>query len=269
MPKKDRLVIGVTEPSHFTRDCIYTIENFFGANPLKLCQNEEEDLHYWLKRCDAVILAGGVDIHPRTYAHSVMNDYGFGRFDIFRDRREIRIIEWCLKHDLPLFGICRGHQMIGVYHGLGFIPDLSESNTCHQPSVQKISHEKDEPIHWVRLTPKGYPSFKARLKKEEIFCSRQAEDPHYLWVNSFHHQGLLAEQTETRVKILGQAGGIGNERIVELMSSSDRSRWLSCQWHPEYDWEKNAASRMVLSKFRRMITSKPRKRRKASVRRTR
>ncbi len=267
MQKKDRLIIGVTEPSHFTKDCIYTIEQFFDANPVKLCQNEPEDLSHWLGQCDAVILAGGVDIHPRTYAHSVMNDYNFSRFDISRDRREIRIIDWCIKNDLPILGICRGHQMLGVYHGLTFVPDLSESHTCHQPSAQKVSHEKDEPMHWVRLTTKGYPSFKALPSKEEVFCSKQARDPHYLWVNSFHHQALLAEQAEKRVKILGVAIGHGGEqKIVELMSSSDKSRWLSCQWHPEYDWDNNVASQMILSTFLRMVKSEPRKRHKVSVR---
>ncbi len=258
--QKKGLVIGVTEPSLFTKDCIYTIEKFFGANPIKLCQNNPEDLSHWLGQCNGVILAGGVDLHPRTYAHSVMNDYGFGKFDVSRDRREIRIIQWCIANDVPMLGICRGHQMIGVCHGLTFIPDLSTCNTCHQPSAQKVSHGKDEPMHWVRLTGKGYPTFKAAPSAEDVFCNKQSADSHYLWVNSFHHQALLAERSEKRVKILGVAVGHGkDQKIIELMTGVGKERWLSCQWHPEYDWESSVASKMILSKFHRMIKSSSRK----------
>ncbi len=41
-----RLTIGVTEPSQFTNECIFTIEEFFDANPIKICQNKIENLHY-------------------------------------------------------------------------------------------------------------------------------------------------------------------------------------------------------------------------------
>ena len=262
MSSRSRMVIGVTEPSLFTKHCIYTIENFFGANPIKLCQNKPEDLKQWLDLCDAVILAGGTDIHPRTYAHSVMNDHCFAKFDVRRDRREIRIIDYCIEKDIPLFGICRGHQMLGIYHGLPFIPDLTGSTICHQPTAQKISHEQEEPMHWVRLLRQAVPDFSCNPDPEEIFAHPQASDEHHLWVNSFHHQGLMWVEDERRVDVLGYCLAHGKEqKNIELMRSSDEARWLSCQWHPEYDWEQNPASRMVLSQFKKLITSRSKKKR--------
>ena len=94
MTEKNRLIIGCTEPSAFQQNILETIEKFFGANPVKLCQNRPDDLEYWLSHCDAVILAGGADIHPRTYGSAVFNELNFSKFDVPRDIREIRIIQY-------------------------------------------------------------------------------------------------------------------------------------------------------------------------------
>jgi len=260
------MVIGVTEPSQFTKHCISTIEKFFDANPIKLCQNRPDDIKNWLDLCDAVILAGGTDIHPRTYATSVMNDHGFKQFDVMRDRREICIIEYCIDRDIPLFGICRGHQMIGIYHGIPFIPDLTGSTICHQPAAQKISHEQEEPMHWVRLMEHAIPEFSSEDDPDERFIHPQANDSRHLWVNSFHHQALLFMEDEKRVDVLGWCLAHGKEqRNIELMRSIDDGRWLSAQWHPEYDWEQNTASRMILRQFQKMIEGQPKKKRRNPI----
>jgi putative glutamine amidotransferase len=256
MPRRSKLIIGCTEPSLFTKNVIHTIENFFEANPIKLMQNNKDDLYHWVDQCDGVIISGGCDIHPRTYGFSVMNDMGFNKFDVHRDIREMRIIQRCLERDIPMFGICRGHQMIGVYHKIKFLPDLSESLVCHQPNSQKISHAKEEPMHWVKLTPAAKKDYAAQ-DSHAAECFNQPKDKQYLWVNSFHHQALVYGKTDARkVKVLGLAPGVTErQQIIEMMTSTRQSqRWLSVQWHPEYDWECNAASKMVLSKFRDMLT---------------
>ena len=50
---------------------------------------------------DGVILSGGNDI---------------GEFD-FRDKYETKLIEYCLQNSLPIFGVCRGMQLINSYFG--------------------------------------------------------------------------------------------------------------------------------------------------------
>ena len=250
-----RPVVGCTEPSAFQPQIILTIEQFFNGNPIKLCQTKKEDLHFWLAQCDAVILAGGADIHPRTYGEPVLNEFNFSKFDVPRDIREIRIIQFCLEHDIPMLGICRGHQMLGVFNGLKFLPDLSNGPICHQPKAQNISAGKDEPMHWIWLTNEAGKEYEVPDETSDLFFAN-GRDSRYIWVNSFHHQALLYERKPQHIRILGTAPGVEKgQKIVELMSGVEY-RWLSCQWHPEYDWDTNPASKMILDRFKDMMEKK-------------
>jgi len=252
MPDSPTRIIGCTEPSAFTTDVLTAIESFFNANPVKLSQNEEGHLFYWLDQCDAVILAGGTDIHPRSYGYAVLNDYNFSRFDVLRDIREIRIIKRCFERDIPIFGICRGHQMLGIFHGIKFVPDLSHSVVCHQPNFQKISHGKNEPMHWVQLTPDSGKDFEVRDEVAASLFNGCSKDARYLWVNSFHHQALNYEPSIQHATVLGIAPGPNKGNIIEMMMGVN-NRWMSVQWHPEYDWDQNAASQMILTRFQEML----------------
>lgn len=256
MPEARKKIIGCTEPSFFTADVLRTIEKFFGANPFKLSQDNEEDLHYWLNQCDGVIISGGVDLHPRTYGCPILNDYNFSKFDVARDIREERIIRYCFSKDIPILGICRGHQMLGAHHGAKFIPDLSDSLICHQPNSQKISHAREEPMHWVKLIGSAQKEYCASDDLHSELFGGKNKDKCYLFVNSFHHQGLLYDEKHPiqDVKVLGVSHGVEKEQIVELMTGT-KNRFISAQWHPEYDWESQASSKMVLSKFQEMIES--------------
>ena len=109
-----RKLIGLTGPSSFSQECKDMIEKFFKANYVSLDHHDRENLDEWLPLCDAVILAGGVDIHPSVYKDSVWNNVGFTKFDIKRDERELVIADFCVKNQKPILGICRGHQLLGV-----------------------------------------------------------------------------------------------------------------------------------------------------------
>jgi len=252
-------IIGVTGPSLFQPFCVKAIEDHLGANPCVLYQNRKEDVLYWLNQCDGVMLAGGVDLHPRLYGQSVLNEHNFGKFDVRRDLRELQIIDHCRKNNKPMMGICRGHQMIGVSLGMTFVPDLSESILCHQPSAQKVSHEPEEPMHLVSLLDRGQKLFEEKanssMKEWEIIERIRGEKfTKHMWVNSFHHQGLLFDgKIPEGVQVLATARGVGKSKIVEMMRGNN---WISCQWHPEYDYDNNTASRIILDEFKALIEAR-------------
>jgi putative glutamine amidotransferase len=261
MPSQPRKLIGLTGISSFSQECMDAIEEFFDANFVLLYHGADENLNYWLEKVDAVILAGGVDIHPSVYGESDWNNHNLSKFDIKRDNRELQVVEYCLKHKKPMLGICRGHQLLGLRHGFPFMMDLSEATVCHQPQRQNIQANPKEPVHSVKIInpeifygvyqmPRDVPE---RKTIRETLGEKGKER---IWVNSFHHQGLIYMPKRDYIKdgidIIGTAFvDLENcKYIVELMQGD---RWISCQWHPEFDWKENTASRIVFARFKAMV----------------
>lgn len=255
-------LIGLSGPSSFTDHCIGMIEEFYNADLVLLYHNNQENLKRWVDRCDGIILAGGVDIHPSVYDHSIWNGQGFSKFDLKRDERELQILEWCNESKKPYFGICRGHQLIGISLGFFLLPDLSHSSVAHQASKQGISLEDTEPLHSIKISqPEKFKAeFNWQEPEERKLINRimRHDYTESLFVNSFHHQGLAylgARKVPEGVKVHGTARVDLHsvKEIVELMSGE---HWVACQFHPEYDWRVNSASRCVLKYFDKLMTKK-------------
>jgi putative glutamine amidotransferase len=238
-------LIGITGPSTFTGDVINMIEKFMGANPVLLYMDDDANLDYWVSKVSAVFLCGGVDLHPMTYNRSFPSRKNMKLFDLRRDRREIKVIDRCLASRVPMFGICRGHQLLGVCRkDMTLITDLcDDSSIIHCPSVQepKFSPDPNSPIHKVEILT-DRTLFNRPVTKEAPVRP--------LWVNSFHHQGLLYEVAhEKDPHVLGVSYVNKDKNIVELMECPEE-RWMSCQWHPEYDYKEQSSSRKLLQYFK-------------------
>ena len=254
-------IIGLTGPSQFTPDCVDMVEQMFGGEPLMLYMNDPDTIKKWVKKCNGIVLAGGVDLHPSVYDESVTNGTNFSRFDLKRDLRELQIIETATEFKKPLFGICRGHQMMGVNKGLKLCTDLSHGAVCHQPGNQ-IDLKDWEPTHSIDLVnPEEFAAFfnyKGTPERKLINSRMSYNAMNNLWVNSFHHQGLHYTGSkknpdpiaDVKVHGISYVGLQECKYIIELMSGDG---WLSCQWHPEHDWKVNTASQTVLAKFKSML----------------
>lgn len=263
----NRKLIGLTGPSAFTQECVDMVEEFYHADFVMLYHNNSENLAAWTEKCDGVILAGGVDIHPSVYNNSVWSNCNFSKFDLKRDIRELQVVDICRRLKKPLFGICRGHQLIGVSYGFILLPDLSSSMVCHQPQRQNISLEKHEPMHSVQLL---------RDTKDDYFNKfiggKDPEERKWLgrimghnqnirlWVNSFHHQGLAHKKVipsgAEDIVIYGTARVDLNKDDKEIIELFGNDHMVSCQWHPEFDWKVNSHSRATLSRFKTLLNEK-------------
>ena len=59
---------------------------------------------------------GGSDVHPSTYGHKNSRSY-CSEYQIQRDKEELAMMEYCVKHGIPQFSNCRSFQLLNVLNG--------------------------------------------------------------------------------------------------------------------------------------------------------
>jgi putative glutamine amidotransferase len=157
---------------------------------------------------DGILFTGGEDVDPGLYDEPIK--YENVHADSSRDKFEFELLENGLKRDLPIFGICRGIQMINVKFGGTLYQDLkSERELDHkQPGNRSAtSHsvtvtEPDSLLH--RLIPAS--------------CK----------VNSLHHQAI--KRLGRGLKVTAHS----EDELYEAVElAEDYPFFLAVQWHPE------------------------------------
>ena len=157
----------------------------------------DEDIDY-----DGMIFCGGSDVHPKYYGQAVN---GSVEMDEERDRTEIALMKKFLQTGKPIFGICRGMQLLNVVLGGTLIQHLSNVD-------EHRAEKEDDIIHEVVATEN---SLFAQLYGERFY------------VNSFHHQAL-GKIADGLVVTLRSADG----KIVEGCEHAQKP-YFGVQWHPE------------------------------------
>ncbi|HWF45678.1 MAG TPA: gamma-glutamyl-gamma-aminobutyrate hydrolase family protein, partial [Bryobacteraceae bacterium] len=69
-----------------------------------------------------LLLMGGVDVNPALYGEGAAPETE--KPDDDRDRVEMDLIHQAIDRDLPVLAICRGQQILNVYHGGTLIQHL-------------------------------------------------------------------------------------------------------------------------------------------------
>lgn len=152
---------------------------------------------------DGLILCGGVDVDPVRYGQE---KNGTGTIDAARDAAEFQLIEAFLQAGKPIFGICRGCQILNIYFG----------GTLHQDIPTKASHRllgaEVIPVHPV-------------VTDDPLLTKLYGSEP--FSVNSSHHQAVDQPGEGFRITAYcpedGVAEGIVHERLPVF----------GVQWHPE------------------------------------
>ncbi len=187
------------------------VERAGGAPILIPLHLSEETLKAIYSRIDALLLAGGVDVHPKEFGEEVQDFCG--EIDTARDETELRVTRWALADGHPIFGICRGIQMLNVAAGGSLYQDIP----AQLQTEQNHSYRKGDPYnlraHPVEIDPKS------RLAN---WLGTPAIE-----VNSLHHQSLKDVAPGLRVIARSPDG------IVEAVESEDDRFLIGVQWHPE------------------------------------
>lgn len=175
-----------------------------------------------LDHLDGLLLAGGGDVHPR-YFGAQMDGANPKAIDLPRDELELRLSEKALERDMPIFGICRGCQVLNVVAGGGMIQHFDG----HRSS-------KDNPImHDVLVEPES--RFYQLIGVERLPS------------NTYHHQGLDHQTLASTFKAVGVADP--DNWLVEAIESLEH-RWVfGVQWHPERLYELEETHRKLWTEF--------------------
>lgn len=187
------------------------IERAGGAPVLIPLHLSEETLRSIYSRIDALLLAGGVDVHPKEFGEDVMDFCG--EIDTARDETELRVTRWALSDGHPIFGICRGIQMLNVAAGGSLYQDIPaqlETDLSH-------NYRKGDPYN-LRAHP---IEFAPGSRVAEWFGTTMMD------VNSLHHQSL--KQVAPGLHVTARAP----DGIVEAVESNDDRFIVGVQFHPE------------------------------------
>jgi putative glutamine amidotransferase len=171
----------------------------------------EEVLRDLYERLDAVLLPGGPDVDPAYYGEARHPQTKI--IDDARDTLELTLARWTYADDRPLFGICRGHQVINVAFGGTLVQDIPSEVVTELPHETPDTLPRNTIRHQVTLDPDS--------RLASILGRTQVA------VNSLHHQSV--EQPAPGVVITGYSP----DGIVEALEVPDKQFVLSVQWHPE------------------------------------
>jgi gamma-glutamyl-gamma-aminobutyrate hydrolase PuuD len=156
-----------------------------------------------LASADALLLGASYrDIHPAVYGEQPrFSELGF---DLEGDRQDLGALRLALAQDLPVVGVCRGHQLLNIALGGTLWQDLESDGAS--PS----DHRDGD--HAIRTG-------EASLSREIV--GRRAD------VASEHHQAVRRLGRGVRVTSATPDG------VVEMLEVPSRRFALGLQWHPE------------------------------------
>jgi putative glutamine amidotransferase len=165
-----------------------------------------------IRRCDALFMTGGEDVHPRFYNKAeYVEQYSLSDFDEKRDEFEIALLAQWQTSKIPLLGVCRGLQLVNVFLGGTLIPDL--------PSFGKFNHsrkQKDTRYHSIEVDPNSQLYSMVKATSGEV--------------SSIHHQSI------DRIAPGLVANAITNDGVIEgaeWLHPVGKTPMVLVQWHPE------------------------------------
>ena len=160
---------------------------------------------------DGLLMSGGGDINPLYVGEEPVPQ--LQDVDTFRDEFDLILLRLATNRQLPVMGICRGHQLINVAFGGSIYQDI---HSQHEARLFKHSQTmpREQVSHSVRITDTSSRLFDILKKEPDIF------------VNSFHHQAVKDIAPEFKETAVAPDG------INEAMEHPEKEIF-SVQWHPE------------------------------------
>ena len=191
MEKPKILLSGTNTPDPY----VEAIEKAGGIPDYRYCPAYSDEY-------DGLLLTGGADIEPSRYGQPVN---GAVDMNAARDEAEWKLIDAFLQAGKPIFGICRGCQLLNVYFG----------GTLHQDIETKARH---------RLSPKLPYLIHGVVADDPLLESFYGKA---FVINSCHHQAVDRLGEGLRITAI-----CPEDDIVEAFTHESLPVF-AVQWHPE------------------------------------
>ena len=231
--KQERLKIGISacflhpDPSRtvFAKKTLQYIEQSMahwvmstGALPVMIpspagdsAQGEPhfEDYAQWL---DGLVLHGGADVWPGSYGETPLEERWSG--DRLRDEYEQALVKAFVAAGKPVFGVCRGLQLINVAFGGTLYQDIGTQRP--DSLVHRDADRYDHNFHQLEIVPE--------TRLQGLLAGAQS-----CKINSIHHQGIkqLAEGFVVEARC-------PDDGMIEAIRHTGPSYIAAVQWHPEF-----------------------------------
>lgn len=182
---------------------------------------------------DGILLTGGGDVNPLLFGEEPIVENG----DIspLRDSIEFQLCQWAMSKKIPLFGICRGMQIMALCCGGTIYQDIYAQTSTNIKHIQKAP--RFQGTHTIDI---AQSSILYDIVKQKSCI-----------VNTFHHQS---------VKQVGEhffVSARSRDNLIEAIEHKTLPFAVGVQWHPEamvYDEIQQKLFQTFVEKSRRGIT---------------
>lgn len=207
--KPRKPVIAITKSiwrSRLSWTFLSLILRLLGAKPVGLTEKTNyKSIHF-----DALILSGGIDVHPSRYEGTDMKEDGY---DPERDEMEFFLLDKAEKMGIPVLGICRGAQLMNIARGGNLHFDVSkayEKANYPNSTLARIFYRK-----------RMYIEDKESLIYKILKCDSCK-------VNSIHSQSVNDVGQNLVVTAQEENG------VIQVIEDQSRPYFMGVQFHPEY-----------------------------------
>ena len=213
-PDENRLVFSPKYLCYLERDMARYLARP-DVLPILIPDLEGQALENLLGEMDGFVFQGGTDLAPETYGEAPI---GRWKGDAPRDEYELKVMDYAIKNEKPVYGICRGFQLMNAYFGGTLYQDIATQ------VPEAIQHRDaalyDQLLHEVDLV-------------EGKLLHRLHANDHHRKVNTVHHQGVKTLGKDLEVLATSKADG-----LIEAFhwKKAPEGKVIGVQWHPEFSY---------------------------------
>ena len=168
-------------------------------------------LRDYAKHLDGLLLQGGADVSPQSYAEQATSPEWPG--DRVRDMYELELLHEFIESGKPVLGVCRGCQLINVAFGGTLYQDIA---TEVPTAGAHVNEHYDQHRHGIHF-PDGSTLVNMFPGQREAI------------VNSIHHQAVKTLGRDLNIEAVSASDG-----IIEAVRYRRAPFVMGVQWHPEF-----------------------------------